>query len=166
MDLLSDTSVLSYIIGTSNVLFQQKKNLADILVDIENATLETTDLELKKQLDLTTEDLRFVNFILRHVQNPKEDAEGSEGWIREQFQGYMLALLKTAVISFSSSSNDLTKEADSHFNTNFICYFKKTQCFQEWYDARPDDEFFDSLPSGHPFSGTMTLSDMKLRIST
>ncbi|KAL5275565.1 AVL9 family protein [Megaselia abdita] len=165
MDLLSDTSVLSYIIGTSNVLFQQKKNLADILVDIENATLEATDPELKKQLDLTTEDLRFVNFILRHVQNPKEDAEGSEGWIREQFQGYILALLKTAVISFSSS-NDLTKEADSHFNTNFVCYFKKTQCFQEWYDARPDDEFFDSLPNGHPFSGTITLADMKLRIST
>lgn len=98
MDLLTDPSVLSYIIGTSNILFHQKKNLADVQIDVEAGTIETNDLDLRRQLVLTTEDLRFVDFLIRHVQNPKEGAEGSESWIREQFQGYMLALLKMSTM--------------------------------------------------------------------
>lgn len=158
MDLLSDPSVLSYVIGTSNVLFQQKKNLSDIQIDIDNATMETNDQELRRQLILTTEDLRFVDFILRHVQNPKEDAEGSEYWIREQFQGYILALIKTAIMP------DSPKDCE-HFNGQFIAAFKKTQCYQDWYNIRPDDGFFEAIPSGHPFSGTLSVADMKLKIA-
>lgn len=97
MDLLSDPMVLSYIIGTSNVLFQQKRQLADVLVDIEAANLEAHDPDLRRQLVLSTEDLRYMDYIMKHVQSPKENAEGSEYWIREQFQGYILALLRTAV---------------------------------------------------------------------
>lgn len=97
MDLLSDPMVLSYIIGTSNVLFQQKRQLADVLVDIEAANLEAHDPDLRRQLVLSTEDLRYMDYIMKHVQSPKENAEGSEFWIREQFQGYILALLRTAV---------------------------------------------------------------------
>lgn len=97
MDLLSDPSVLSYVIGTSNVLFQQKRQLADVLVDVENANIDMLDAEVRRQLVLSTEDLRFMDYLLKHVQSPKEDAEGSEHWIRDQFQGYILALLRTAV---------------------------------------------------------------------
>lgn len=43
--------------------------------------------------------------------------------------------------------------------------FKRTQCFQEWYDVRPDAEFFDTLPAGHPFAGTLSVADMKLKIA-
>lgn len=43
--------------------------------------------------------------------------------------------------------------------------FKRTQCFQEWYDVRPDTEFFDALPTGHPFAGTLSVADMKLKIA-
>ncbi|XP_055389654.1 late secretory pathway protein AVL9 homolog [Condylostylus longicornis] len=158
MDLLTDPSVLSYVIGTSNVLFQQKKNLADIQVDTENATLDTNDQDLRRQLVLTTEDLRFVDYILRHVQNPKEEAEGSEHWIREQFQGYILALIKTTV------SPENQKEVD-HFNSYFISSFKKTQCFSDWYLKRPDEGFFEAITSGHPFSGTLSVADMKLKLA-
>lgn len=99
MDLLGDPSVLSYVIGTSNVLFQQKRQLSDVLVDIENANIDALDGELRRQLVLSTEDLRFMDYMLKHVQSPKKDAEGSEHWIRDQFQGYILALLRTAVSS-------------------------------------------------------------------
>lgn len=109
MDLLSDPSVLSYVIGTSNVLFQQKRNLADIQVDVENCTIEANDPDLRKQLSLTTEDLRFMEYLMRHVQNPKEDAQGSEFWIREQFQGYMLSLLRTAVMQGKKGNSFLLK---------------------------------------------------------
>uniref|UniRef100_A0A1A9UHY0 UDENN domain-containing protein n=1 Tax=Glossina austeni TaxID=7395 RepID=A0A1A9UHY0_GLOAU len=159
MDLLTDRSVLSYVVGTSNVLFQQKRHLSDVLVDIENGNFDTHDAELRRQLILSTEDLRFMDYLLRHVQAPKEDAEGSEYWIREQFQGYVLALLRTAVISDGS-----TKDFD-HFNANFMHALKKTQCFQEWYDVRPEIDFFEALPAGHPFAGTLSVADMKLKIA-
>lgn len=159
MDLLSDPMVLSYVIGTSNVLFQQKRQLADVLVDIEAANLDAHDPELKRQLVLSTEDLRYMDYILKHVQTPKEDAEGSEYWIREQFQGYILALLRTSV------APDATTKDNDHFNSHFMGAFKRTQCFQEWYDVRPDAEFFDALPSGHPFAGTLSVADMKLKLA-
>lgn len=93
-----DPSVVGYIIGTSNILFQQKKQLADVLIEVEAGLMETQDQDLRRQLQLTTEDLRFIDFIIRHVTNPKEDAEGSECWIRAQFQGYMVAMLKTSLL--------------------------------------------------------------------
>ncbi|XP_023309531.2 late secretory pathway protein AVL9 homolog [Lucilia cuprina] len=159
MDLLTDPSVLSYVIGTSNVLFQQKHHLSEVLVDIENGNLDIRDSELRKQLVLTTEDLRFMDFLLKHVHAPKEDAEGSEHWIRNQFQGYTLALLRTTVATDATS-----KDAD-HFNINFMNAFQKTQCFQEWFDVKPDTEFFEQLPAGHPFSGTLSVADMKLKLA-
>lgn len=120
MDLLSDPMVLSYIIGTSNVLFQQKRQLADVLVDIEAANLEAHDADLRRQLILSTEDLRFMDYIMKHVQSPKENAEGSEYWIREQFQGYILALLRTAVAPGMSQER----------HPRNLINMELTQCFQ------------------------------------
>lgn len=161
MDLLGDPSVLSYVIGTSNVLFQTKRNLADVLIDIENVNIDVHDVDLRRQLVLTTEDLRFMDYLLRHVQSPKEDAEGSEGWIRAQFQGYILAMIRTAVLS--ESPDNSVKDVD-HFNAHFMNAFKKTQCYQEWFDVRPDN-FFELLPAGHPFAGTLSVADMKLKLA-
>lgn len=164
MDLLTDPSVLSYVIGTSNVLFQQRQHLADVLVDIENGNLDARDPELRKQLVLSTEDLRFMDYLLKHVQVPKEDAEGSEHWIRLQFQGYILSLLRTAAFATAPEMTTITKDVD-HFNANYMNAFQKTQCYQEWYDVRPDTAFFETLPVGHPFSGTLSVADMKLKIT-
>ncbi|XP_075159134.1 late secretory pathway protein AVL9 homolog [Haematobia irritans] len=164
MDLLTDPSVLSYVIGTSNVLFQQRQHLADVLVDIENGNLDIRDPELRKQLILSTEDLRFMDYILRHVQVPKEDNEGgSDNWIRQQFQGYLLALLRTSVLAITTEAP--LKEADT-FNANFMSAFQKTQCYQEWFDVRPEASFFEPLPIGHPFAGTtLSVADVKLKLA-
>lgn len=102
MDLLQDPSVHSYVIGASNILFKQKRQLADVFVETETGKIELNDpnvgdLELRKLLELSTEDRRFIDYLLKHVQNPKEGAEGSESWIREQFYGYTVALLRTSL---------------------------------------------------------------------
>lgn len=102
MDLLQDPSVHSYVIGASNILFKQKRQLADVFVETETGKIELNDtnfgdLELRKLLELSTEDRRFIDYLLKHVQNPKEGAEGSENWIREQFYGYTVALLRTSL---------------------------------------------------------------------
>lgn len=161
MDLLTDPSVIGYFIGTSNILFQQKRNLADILIDTESMQMDILDdLDLRRQIQLTTEDLRFFDFILRHVQFPKEGAEGSDRWIREQFQGYMLALLKTTV-QFAGGS----KEVDM-FNGHFVNQFKRTNCYVDWLEVNRDfEQRMAHIPAGHPFAGTMSVQDVKLKLA-
>lgn len=161
MDLLTDSSVQGYTIGASNILFQQKKQLTEVFIDVEAGTIETSNAEIKKQLTLTTEDLRFVDFIIRYVQAPREDAEGSEQWIREQFQGYMLAMLKTSLLPPESN-----KELE-HFNGYFMATWRKTNCYQDWVDNNKTiiDTVFPDILSGHPFAGTLSVADMKLKIA-
>jgi hypothetical protein len=81
-------------IGASNVLFRQKKNLAEVLVDVQNTNIETFDENLKKIIQPSTEDLRFFDHVLKNVQNPKENGDGNENWIRRQFNGYFVAMLR------------------------------------------------------------------------
>lgn len=160
MDLLTDSSVNGFIIGTSNILFRQKRQIMDVLIDVEQATIETQDQELRRQLSLTTEDLRFVDFIVKNVQIPKEDGEGSEQWIRQQFQGYMLAILRAAVLAM-----DGTKEMD-HFNAQFLNAWKRTNGYQSWLSTTKATNFdFEQLPVGHPFAGTLSMGDMKLKLA-
>ncbi|XP_058064165.1 late secretory pathway protein AVL9 homolog [Anopheles bellator] len=160
MDLLSDPSVKGYIIGASNVLFQHKRQLADVMIDIENMVIDALDLDTKRQIQLSTEDLRFVDFVVRNVQTPREDAEGSESWIREQLYGYTVALLK------SSLNTEGSKEFE-HFNVHFMAAFKATYCYDEWYKRMGGGVVpaFDSLHTGHPFAGTLSIADMKLKIA-
>ncbi|XP_055602629.1 late secretory pathway protein AVL9 homolog [Uranotaenia lowii] len=160
MDLLSDPAVKGYIIGASNVLFQQKRQLADVMIHVESAVIDIFDLELKRAASLSTEDLRFADFIIRNVQNPKEDAEGSEVWIREQFYGYMVALLK------SSTCPEGSRELE-HFNVSFMTAFKGTQCYQDWLTRGGETvaQNFEALAVGHPFAGNLSVADMKLRIA-
>lgn len=159
MDLLMDSSVTGYTIGTSNILFQQKKQLTDVFVDIEGGSIETANVDIRKQLTLTTEDLRFVDFIMRHVQAPKENAEGSEHWIRDQFQGYMLAMLRTSLLP------DGSKEPE-HYNGYFMSTWKKSMCYQQWLaHIKPAGTIFDEIPPGHPFAGNLSVTDVKLKLA-
>lgn len=163
MDLLSDASVHSYTIGTSNILFQQKKHLADVFVNVEGATIETTDqtnADIRKQLQLTTEDLRFVDFLIRHMQAPRQNAEGSEQWIRSQFQAYMLALLRTSLLP------DGNKESEP-FNGFFVAQWKQTGGYRKWVERGLDERLETDLAEavGHPFAGTLSVADMKLKIA-
>lgn len=105
LDLLSDVNVRGYVVGATNILFKQKTQLYDILVDIETGRIECQDLELRKQLHLTTEDLRFADYIVKHVSEERHDVfldgvgwEGGDEWIRTQFRIYLMCLLRTSML--------------------------------------------------------------------
>lgn len=105
MDLLTDVNVRGYVVGATNVLFKQKRQLYDILIDIDASRIECQDLELQKLLHLTTEDLRFANYIVKHVTDEQHDVfldgvgwEGGDEWIRTQFRVYLLCLLRTSLL--------------------------------------------------------------------
>ena len=56
-------------IGATNVLFVQKKGLADVVIEIEKDRFDVQDPELKRALHLTTEDLRFTDNLVRQVHH-------------------------------------------------------------------------------------------------
>lgn len=92
LDLLSDPAVEGFVVGASNVLFKQKRQLFDVLVELNEMRIETADLGLRRQLTLTTEDLRFADHVVRHC------ASQGDAWIRDQFASYLIYLLRTSLL--------------------------------------------------------------------
>ena len=138
IDALTQPSITGYVIGATNVLFKQKRGIADVIVDVERDKIEIFDLELKRALHLTTEDLRFVDNVVRHVTTSpsssvtgisapgegtisgrKHDVfldstlwEGGDEWIRSQFRFYLLCKF---VFGFGILHSDLTNYYVEHF---------------------------------------------------
>ncbi|KAJ8984789.1 hypothetical protein NQ317_003703 [Molorchus minor] len=132
LDLLSDVNVRSYVVGATNILFKQKRQLYDILVDIDGNRIECQDLNLRKHLHLTTEDLRFADYIVKHVSEERHDVfldgvwwEGGDEWIRNQFKIYLLCLLRTSLLQ------DGSREIE-HFNASFITTWRDTHNYKIW----------------------------------
>lgn len=90
--------------GAANLLFKQKKQIIDVLVELETSKIETSCPELRRQLFLTTEDLRFGERLIRGIIDPTScEADypsnyTSEEWIRMQFTIYILSLLRTSLM--------------------------------------------------------------------
>lgn len=178
LDLLSDSRVRSFVIGATNFLFKQRREMYDVIVDMEENTISIQDGQLKQALSLSIEDLRFMDYIQKHV-NPNSSnftdtpsAEsafdpinhdttkwlGGDEWIRYHFKIYTLYLLKAA----KTASNLET------FNTQFIRNWKiQTNNYRIW-DATGKAAMLAELQARHPFSSStrgINFSDMKLKLS-
>lgn len=92
LDLLSDSAVHGFVVGASNVLFKQKRQLFDVLVEVNEMRIETADMSLRRQLTLGTEDLRFADHVVRHGSTQ------GDTWIRDQFASYLIYLLRTSLL--------------------------------------------------------------------
>lgn len=92
LDLLSDPAVEGFVVGASNVLFKQKRQLFDVLVELNEMRIETADMMLRRQLVLSTEDLRFADHVVRY--GPSQ----GDAWIRDQFASYLIYLLRTSLL--------------------------------------------------------------------
>lgn len=163
LDLLTDVNVRSYVVGATNVLFKQKQQLYDVLVDIDTCRIECQDVALRKFLHLSTEDLRFADYIVKHVSEERHDVfldgvgyEGGDEWIRTQFRIYLLCLLRTSTLP------DGNREAD-HFNASFLTTWKDTHNYKMWLSSHHSGIL--AVHPGHPFAGQLSVADMKLRLS-
>ncbi|KAM3963024.1 late secretory pathway protein AVL9 homolog [Aphomia sociella] len=154
LDLLSDSAVQGFIVGASNVLFKQKRQLFDVLVELNEMRIETADMMLRRQLVLGTEDLRFADHVVRH------GATQGDAWIRDQFSSYLIYLLRTSLLPEGS------REIDS-YNAQFMTAFKATPAYQQWLKTtnNGDIEAFANLVPVHPFSGQLSVADMKLKFA-
>jgi hypothetical protein len=179
LDLLSDKRVRSFVIGATNFLFKQRREMYDVIVDMEENSIIISDTNLKKLLSLTIEDLRFMDYLNKHVKlesgttNLANDGGsvmfdpinqdvtkwlGGDEWIRYHFKIYTLYLLKAA----KSQTNLDT------FNSAFVHAWKMgTNNYRIW-DSTGKSSILNDLQPRHPFSSStrgMNFSDMKLKLS-
>ncbi|XP_055934562.1 late secretory pathway protein AVL9 homolog isoform X2 [Argiope bruennichi] len=163
LDVLNDLSVRGFLVGATNILFKQKKQLFDVIIEVDDGKIEIIDPDLKKQLNLTTEDLRFADHIVRHVMEDRQDVfldgtgwEGGDEWLRSQFKLYLLSLMRTSEIEGNG------KELEP-FNPSFVNAWKQTHNYKMW-SCSLHSGILEVNP-GHPFQGQLSMADMKLKFS-
>ncbi|XP_059501753.1 late secretory pathway protein AVL9 homolog isoform X2 [Stegostoma tigrinum] len=161
--LLSDVTVRGFVAGATNILFRQQKHLSDAVIDIEEAAIQTHDPELRKVLNLTTADLRFADFLVKHVTENRDDIfldgtgwEGGDEWIRAQFSLYLHSLLATTL-----QPDNEKMLAD--YGVLFVSAWKNTHNFRVWNSNK--HPAVTEINPGHPFQGQYNVSDVKLRLS-
>lgn len=107
LDILSDQRVQSFVIGATNYLFKQKRNLFDVIVELDSSKIDIIDNDLKKKLQLSTEDLRFADYLVKCIEEngtkgestklfDNTNWEGGDEWLRYQFKIYLIQLLITS----------------------------------------------------------------------
>ncbi|XP_077772631.1 late secretory pathway protein AVL9 homolog isoform X2 [Podarcis muralis] len=161
--LLSDITIRGFVAGATNILFRQQKHLSDAIVEIEEALVQVHDPELRKVLNPTTADLRFADFLVKHVTENRDDVfldgtgwEGGDEWIRAQFGSYLHALLAATLQPDS-------EKILSDFGTTFVAAWRNTHNYRVW-NSNKHPALAEVNPS-HPFQGQYSVSDVKLRLS-
>uniref|UniRef100_A0A0K0FWA1 Late secretory pathway protein AVL9 homolog (inferred by orthology to a human protein) n=1 Tax=Strongyloides venezuelensis TaxID=75913 RepID=A0A0K0FWA1_STRVS len=160
MDMIKSDNVRAFCIGTTNTLFNHRRELFDIMITLnedDDLVIDYLESDLKKKLHLTTADLRFADYIAKQssYQGSEISWEGSDDWIRFQFRAYLLSLLSTSI----SEDKDLLDD----FNTDFINEWKCTLNYRIWLSKTHLG--FDGVVPGHPFARQLNIGDLKLKMS-
>ncbi|GAB1316732.1 hypothetical protein MFIFM68171_06942 [Madurella fahalii] len=184
LDILADFGTKSYIVGSTNsLLLQQKDRYSDILINLDEGTINITSTSLRAALQLSTPDRRWIDFITQNVNETWDDADpsrpktmgyvGSEEFIRVQFEEYLLSL-----ISSVKYHSHLAKHADnprmllpeiegdpSHdFGQDFVEAWSRTDNYRIW-NTHTDSHLFDIVEPKHPCAGGLTIEDVQRRIT-
>ncbi|XP_047424029.1 late secretory pathway protein AVL9 homolog [Mugil cephalus] len=161
--LLSDVSVRGFVAGATNILFRQQRHLSDAIVEVEEARIQIQDPELRKVLSLTTADLRFADYLVKHVTENRDDVfldgtgwEGGDEWIRAQFTLYLHSLL-------SSALQQDNERLLADYGAPFVTAWKITHNYRVWYSNK--HHAMTAITPGHPFQGQYSVTDVKLRLS-
>ncbi|XP_026218421.1 late secretory pathway protein AVL9 homolog isoform X2 [Anabas testudineus] len=161
--LLSDVTVRGFVAGATNILFRQQRHLSDAIVEVEEARIQIHDPELRKILNLTTADLRFADYVVKHVTENRDDVfldgtgwEGGDEWIRAQFTLYLHSLL-------SSALQEDNERLLADYGAPFIAAWKNTHNYRVWYSNK--HPAMTTITPGHPFQGQYSVADVKLRLS-
>ena len=67
IDILENMDVRSFLLGANNMLFKQKKALLDAVIEEDDTGILIRDAGLRKQLSLTSADLRFIESLRSRV---------------------------------------------------------------------------------------------------
>ncbi|KAL4934607.1 putative Avl9 protein [Aspergillus undulatus] len=192
LDLLADDGTKSYVVGSTNsLLLQQKDRYSDLLINLDEDTINISSPSLRNALALSVADRRWIDAITQivnetwdetHPQQPKTHGYvGSEEFIRLQFEEYLLALLSCMKYHEelnSSLTDDLSRrgraQPDSYniegdpaleFNQEFLIQWKNTSNYTLFQRLTSDALLFSIAEPRHPSAGGLTIDDVQRRIS-
>jgi len=183
LDILADYGTKSYIVGSTNsLLLQQKDRYSDILINLDNTTINITSSSLRAALALSVADRRWIDFITQSVNDTWDETNpgrpktmgyvGSEEFIRLQFEEYLLSLI-SAVKCHNYMNHHAHNpkvmlpqvEGDpSHdFGVDWIEAWSRSENYRIW-DRYTDSHLFDIVEAKHPCAGGLTIDDVQKRM--
>ncbi|KAI1648644.1 transport protein Avl9-domain-containing protein [Daldinia loculata] len=183
LDILADFGTKSYIVGSTNsLLLQQRDRYSDILINLDESTINITSTSLRTALVLSHSDRRWIDFVTQEVNDTWDESNpgrpktmgyrGSEEFIRLQFEEYLLSL-----ISSVKYHNYLAKNAHNpkatlphiegdpsiDFGNEWVEYWMRTENYRIW-ESHTDSNLFDIVEPRHPCAGGLSIDDVQRRI--
>ncbi|TCD68511.1 late secretory pathway protein avl9 [Steccherinum ochraceum] len=186
LDMLKDTQ--SWLCGSTNSIVAQQKEV-DLLVNIETNTFEFRDPRLERLAGLTPADRKWMDDIVRDVNDSWVDGEemggdratasmhfkGSDDYLRQKFEEYIVGALASVKyadfltkgqgngVIISDGSGDPNSVND--FNMLWIQEFKKTNAYEVW-ERVTDPLLFDIVEPRHPCNERPSVvADISLRLT-
>ncbi|CAG8958797.1 hypothetical protein HYFRA_00011748 [Hymenoscyphus fraxineus] len=184
LDILADYGTKSYIVGSTNsLLLQQKDRYSDILINLDEMTINVTSSSLRAALTLSAADRRWMDFLTQSVNETWDENNpgrpktmgyvGSEEFIRLQFEEYLLSL-----ISSVKCHNYLKHHAHNpramlplvegdpalDFGSDWIEAWSRSENYRIW-ERNTDSHLFDIVEPKHPCAGGLTIDDVQRRIA-
>ncbi|KAF2265941.1 hypothetical protein CC78DRAFT_598087 [Lojkania enalia] len=183
LDILADKGTKSYIVGSTNsLLLQQKDRYSDILINLDDHTVNITSSSLRQALVLSTPDRRWIDFLTQTVNDTWDESDpsrpkdhgyaGSEEFIRMQFEEYLLALLAAVKYKLYIEKNkdrenfisDYEGDPSAEFSNDWIEAWMKTENFRI-FNKFTDSHLFDITDPKHPCSGGLSIEDVQRRLA-
>jgi hypothetical protein len=184
LDLLADYGTKSYIVGSTNsVLLQQKDRYSDILINLDEVTINITSTSLRQALALSPADRRWIDWITQCVNetwdenNPSRTKtmryQGSEEFIRLQFEEYLVSLISSVkchnYITLNSANPrvrlpQVDGDPATDFSLDWIEAWSRSENYRIW-DKNTDSHLFDFVEPKHPFPGGLTIEDVQRRLA-
>jgi hypothetical protein len=183
LDILADYGTKSYIVGSTNsLLLQQKDRYSDILINLDNTTINITSSSLRAALTLSAADRRWIDFITQSVNDTWDESNpgrpstmgyvGSEEFIRLQFEEYLLSLISAVkchnyMKHHANNPRAMLPQVEgdpSHdFGMDWIEAWSRSENYRIW-DRYTDSHLFDIVEPKHPCAGGLTIDDVQKRV--
>ncbi|KAK2022857.1 transporter Avl9 [Colletotrichum zoysiae] len=184
LDILADFGTKSYIVGSTNsLLLQQKDRYSDILINLDDHTVNVTSSSLRNSLALSAADRRWIDYITQSVNDTWDDANpqrpntmgyvGSEEFIRLQFEEYILSLVSSVKYHSHLLANPNNPRAllphiegdpSYDYGSEFVESWSRTENYRIW-NGNTDSHLFDVVEPKHPCAGGLTIDDVQRRIA-
>lgn len=161
---LEAKSSTSWLAGTTNTLIMLNQNkMAEVIVRSDTHQIEFVDPTIKNLTSLTYTDKSWMEDIISRVESSLEmelpGFEGSDDWIRNQFELYIFGMLATVkYYNFLKKQDDSilsqyhylpSTSCISDYGETFLLEWMKTNTFRIWNNIA-DDDLFDVILPKHP----------------
>ncbi|KAL3955490.1 hypothetical protein ACCO45_011053 [Purpureocillium lilacinum] len=161
----------------------QKDRYSDILINLDEDSINITSPSLKSALALTAADRRWIDYLTQEVNETWDEANpsrpktlqyiGSEEFIRSQFEAYILGLISSVkfhnfltanVEGSKSGSFGAAEDPAVDFGLEWVEAWMRTENYRMW-DAHTDANLFAVSEPKHPCAGGLTIDDVQRRIA-